>query len=64
MKIISINSIECQLIGDQAYLYTEDGDSEVFNIKGIEFAENAEDIIISELEALNSSSFLKSITLF
>ena len=64
MKILTIGTIECQLINNQVYLYSQDSDSEVLNIQGIEENENAEEIIISEIEALNSSSFSETMELF
>jgi len=44
MRIISIGEIEAQLVGDQAFLYYKD-ESNVFNIEGIENAENAKELI-------------------
>jgi len=44
MKILNLKGIEVQLLASQAFLYT---------IEDIEFADNAEEIIIGELEQIN-----------
>lgn len=59
MKILNLKGVEVQLLGNQAFLYTDD-DSNVLNIEGIEFAENAEEIIIGELEQINRVVFNNS----
>ena len=63
MKILLIEGVEAQLLGDQAFLYFETS-SEVLNIEGIEHSDNAEEIILKELELLGESKFSQATALF
>jgi len=57
MKAFNIEDIvEVQLIGDRAYIYS-DNDSDVWDIPNIENMENAKEIIIEELEKRNQEIF-------
>jgi len=60
---IKEKELEAHLIGNQAFIY-KDGASEVLNIDGIEESENAEELIISELELIEDSSFSNSSSFF
>lgn len=63
MKLIQLTeTIEAQLIGDTVYIYS-DGEPEVLYIDEIEQSKDAERLIISELEFLNSAS-LSSVSNF